>query len=252
MAIERSSQTYSCKVVGLGYGERAEYVRQRVKSGDALTLEPDAANHNATAVYHYNRKIGYITDKWIRNVLKPGCEYEAWAGYVEHDDADLPVALNIEVTIFGKRGGSAVYEPKPMRNSITRTTSTMGTGESHGPIPPYRSSPVMFRAHPIGFAISLLLAPVVIGAIILLVWVIKARTTHLEIDDDTVRYETGVFYKDRRALSRRSIRTVRVTQTLLNRMLNVGAIEIFTAGDVPEIRAASMFEPNEIRELLGK
>jgi uncharacterized membrane protein YdbT with pleckstrin-like domain len=84
------------------------------------------------------------------------------------------------------------------------------------------------------------------------IWAVQSRTTHLEIDEDTVRYETGVFSKDRRALSRRAIRTVRVTQSLLNRMLDVGAIEIYTAGDVPEIRAVSMYAPNDIRELLGK
>jgi uncharacterized membrane protein YdbT with pleckstrin-like domain len=81
---------------------------------------------------------------------------------------------------------------------------------------------------------------------------IQSRTTHLEIDGDTVRYETGVFSKDRRALNRRAIRTVRVSQSLLNRMLDVGAIEIFTAGDVPEIRAESMYAPNAVRELLRK
>ena len=110
----------------------------------------------------------------------------------------------------------------------------------------------MFRAHPIAFVIALLLIPAIVGLIFLIVWAITSRTTSLEIDDDTVRYETGVFAKDRRALSRKAIRTVRVTQSFMNRLLNVGTIEIFTAGDVPEIRAEAMFQPNEIREMLGQ
>lgn len=117
---------------------------------------------------------------------------------------------------------------------------------------PYRESPVMFRAHPFLFVLAVLLTPAIIGIAILVVWAIMSKTTYLEIEEDTVRYETGVFSKDRRALSRRAIRTVRVTQTFLNRIMNVGSIEIFTAGDVPEISAVSMYAPNEIRDLLGK
>jgi uncharacterized membrane protein YdbT with pleckstrin-like domain len=128
----------------------------------------------------------------------------------------------------------------------------MEFGSGYRQPPLYHGSPTMFRAHPVAFLLSLLLTPLIIGVVILIVWCIRARTTHLEIDEQSVRYETGVFSKDRRALSRTSIRTVRVTQTLLNRLLNVGAIEIYTAGDIPEIRAASMFAPNEIRDLLGK
>lgn len=151
--------------------------------------------------------------------------------------------------IYGLPEGTT--QPRSLADSIGNAASAKGMDENYAPALLYRSSPVMFRAHPIGFVVSLLLTPIVLGAIILLVWVIKARTTHLEIDDDTLRYETGVFSKDRRALSRRSIRTVRVTQSLLNRILNVGAIEIYTAGDIPEIRAVSMYAPNEIRELIG-
>lgn len=110
----------------------------------------------------------------------------------------------------------------------------------------------MFRAQPIAFIFSILLIPVGVGLIILLVWWLQSITTHLEIDEETVRYETGVFSKDRRALNRQAIRTVRVTQSFINRIMDVGAIEIFTAGDDPEIRALSMRKPNAIREMLGK
>lgn len=242
MANSRNSQTYAFKVVGFGHGALAEYVRQNVREGDPLTLEPESTS---VAVYHVNQSIGYVSSHQIRNVLKPGMSYEAWARYIEYDD-NIPVVLNIEVTIYGK------HQPQPTRTSMINQDQINRDEDTYEPAPPYRASPVMFRAHPIAFVIALLLTPAIIGIVVLVLWAIISRTTHLEIDDDTVRYETGVFSKDRRALSRRAIRTVRVTQTLLDRMLNVGAIEIFTAGDVPEIRAVSMWAPNEIRELLSK
>jgi membrane protein YdbS with pleckstrin-like domain len=252
MPAERSAQTYSCKVVGLGNGDRAEYLRQNIKVGDTLTLHPDPENPQGTAVYHYNRQIGDVAAEWLRDVLRPGFEYEATAGEIEYDDAGIPVVFKIQVTIYG------VTKTKHMKHANYSSNSAAGgrpaaenpESDDYGLI--YVASPVMFRAHPIWFVIALLLTPAVIGVIILLVWMIQLRTTHLEIDEDTVRYETGVFSKDRRALNRRAIRTVRVSQSLLNRMLDVGAIEIFTAGDVPEIRAVSMYAPNEVRELLGR
>jgi membrane protein YdbS with pleckstrin-like domain len=227
-----------------------------VPSGAALSLEPDTTyeyDANAIAVYHEDRKIGYIaaeTDQ-ISHVLRPGFEYEAMAGYLEYDEEKNPVILNIEVVIYGDQRPEQAHRAGPISKSSDIPVSVKRAEDSHGQSSSYHRSPVMFRAHPIGFILSVLLVPVVLGAVILLVWRIRSKTTHLEIDQQSVRYETGVFSKDRRALSRRAIRTVRVTQTLLNRMLNVGDIEIFTAGDVPEIRARSIYAPNEIRELLG-
>jgi membrane protein YdbS with pleckstrin-like domain len=252
MPAERIAQTYSCKVVGLGNGDQAEYLRQNIKSGDALTLHPDPETPLGTAVYHYNRKIGDVAVGWLRDVLRPGFEYEATAGEIEYDDAGIPVVLRIQVTVYGVTKTKHIKHADHSSNSVAGGRSAAEDRESHDSCSIYVASPVMFRAHPIWFVIALLLTPAVIGIIILLIWMIQSRTTHLEIGGDTVRYETGVFSKDRRALSRRAIRTVRVSQSLLNRMLDVGAIEIFTAGDVPEIRAVSMFAPNEIRELLGR
>jgi hypothetical protein len=238
MAKDRSAQTYVCKVTGLGHDDRARRVLDELQPGDALSLEP--APGKATGVFRFNDLVGHVEAAWLRDILKPGDEYEARAGHIERDEAGTPVVLNMEVTLRARSpavtANSSRREPQPLIRD---------------PEPPlYRGSPTMFRAHPIGFIVAFLLTPVIIGAIILIVWTIKSRTTHLVIDEHSVRYETGIFSKDRRALSRKSIRTVRVTQSLLNRLLDVGSIEIYTAGDVPEIRAAAMRAPNEIRDLL--
>jgi hypothetical protein len=238
MAKDRNAQDYACKVTGLARDDRSRQVLGELQPGDALTLEP--APGNATAVYRYKDRLGLVEAAWLRDILKPGDEYEARAGRLELDEAGMPVVLNIEVTVLGRSSPSMPASSPAEQEAWSRDDVQ----------PLYRGSPTMFRANPIGFIVALLLTPLLIGAVILIVWAIRSRTTHLEIDEHSVRYETGVFSKDRRALSRKSIRTVRVTQSLLNRLLNVGAVEIYTAGDVPEIRANAMYAPNDIRDLL--
>jgi membrane protein YdbS with pleckstrin-like domain len=235
-------QTYSFRVTVIAREQTTDYLQGNVQPGDALTLEPDASG---VAVYHSSKHIGYVSSPEISRVLYPGIKYASWANNIEFDGQHLPLALNIEVGIYGNKQRSAQTHV----NSPTQGSGSRGIAE---PSLLYHASPTMFRAHPFSFVVALLLTPAIVGIVILVVWAVIARTTYLEIDNDTVRYETGVFSKDRRALSRRAIRTVRVTQTLFNRMLDVGSIEIFTAGDVPEIRAVSMFQPNDIREMLGK
>jgi len=248
MTTGRPSITYACKATSLAHTDEARQHIQELKLGDALTLEPgwtDRRKHYAIAVYRYNTRLGLIEAAWLADVLKPGFEYEARFLGAEHDETGVPMLLNVELAVLGRAG------PRPAPEPSTAPRELESPAGYDAP-PLYHGSPTMFRAHPLAFVVSLLLTPFLIGAVILLVWCIKARTTHLQIDEHAVRFETGVFSKDRRALSRSSIRTVRVTQTLLNRLLNVGSIEIYTAGDVPEIRAASMFAPNDIRDLLGK
>jgi hypothetical protein len=47
-----------------------------------------------------------------------------------------------------------------------------------------------------------------------------------------------------------SIRTTKVQQSLLQRMLNAGKVEIYTAGDEPELVVNGMPNPDKIREVI--
>ena len=47
-----------------------------------------------------------------------------------------------------------------------------------------------------------------------------------------------------------SVRTTKVKLSFFNRIFGVGTIEIYTAGDSPEIIASGMPDPNKIRELI--
>ena len=114
----------------------------------------------------------------------------------------------------------------------------------------YAEHPSMFRNKPFGFILSLLLIPVVIGVIILVVWYLKCRSTKLEINGDEIILEQGLLSKDRTELNTSSIRTVKITQSLMNRLFGVGTLSIFTAGDTPEIQVDGMPRPEVFRELV--
>lgn len=114
----------------------------------------------------------------------------------------------------------------------------------------YAEHPSMFRNKPFGFILSLLLIPVVIGVIILVVWYLKCRSTKLEINGDEIILEQGLLSKDRAELNTSSIRTVKISQSLMNRLFGVGTLSIFTAGDTPEIQVDGMPRPEVFRELV--
>ncbi len=115
---------------------------------------------------------------------------------------------------------------------------------------PYSRHPTMFKGNPLGFIGCILLIPVFgLGLVILLWWYLSARNTVFTVDDNEIRYETGILNKEHSEINKSSIRSVKVKQSLLNRMFGVGTVEIYTAGDAPEIVAQGMPEPHLIREL---
>lgn len=115
----------------------------------------------------------------------------------------------------------------------------------------YSEHPVMFRNNPFGFIISLLLVPVFgIGLLIFLAWFLKNKGTKLSVTERDILFEKGLLSKERAEISISSVRTVRVKQSLFNRIFGVGSIEIYTAGDDAEIFASGLPDPNKIREII--
>ncbi|RUM94948.1 MAG: PH domain-containing protein [Thiothrix sp.] len=115
----------------------------------------------------------------------------------------------------------------------------------------YSEHPVMFKNEPIGFIISLLLIPVFgVGIIILLVWHLKNKASKLLVKENEILFEKGLFSKERSEVNISGVRTTKIKQSFFNRIFGVGTIEIYTAGDSPEIVAAGMPDPNKIRELI--
>lgn len=116
--------------------------------------------------------------------------------------------------------------------------------------PKYSEHPAMFRNNPLGFIGAIILVPFIIGIVILLVWWLKCKSTRLSFIGNDLVLERGLLSKDRTELNVASIRTVNVYQSFFNRILGVGKISIFTAGDEPEMEVAGLPEPNELRELI--
>ena len=115
----------------------------------------------------------------------------------------------------------------------------------------YSQNPTMFKANPLGFIGCILLIPVGIGLIILFWWWLSARNTVFTVEEQEIRLESGILNKEHSEINKSNIRTVKVKQSLFERMFGVGTVEIYTAGDAPEIVAKGMPEPHRIRELTG-
>ena len=115
----------------------------------------------------------------------------------------------------------------------------------------YSEHPVMFKNNPLGFILCLILIPVGgIGLLILLTWHLKNKASKLSVNDNEILFEKGLLSKERSEVNLASVRTTKVKQSFFNRIFGVGTIEIYTAGDSPEIIASGMPDPNKIRELI--
>ncbi|MBW9257336.1 MAG: PH domain-containing protein [Candidatus Thiodiazotropha sp. (ex. Lucinisca nassula)] len=115
----------------------------------------------------------------------------------------------------------------------------------------YSEHPVMFKNNPIGFIVSIILIPVFgIGLVILLVWHLQNKASKLTINDSEILYEKGLLSKERSEVNISSVRTTKVKQSFFDRIFGVGTIEIYTAGDSPEIVAKGLPDPNRISEII--
>jgi uncharacterized membrane protein YdbT with pleckstrin-like domain len=115
----------------------------------------------------------------------------------------------------------------------------------------YSEHPVMFKNNPLGFILCLILIPVRgIGLLILLTWHLKNKASKLSVNNNEILFEKGLLSKERSEVNLTSVRTTKVKQSFFNRIFGVGTIEIYTAGDSPEIIASGMPDPNKIRELI--
>jgi uncharacterized membrane protein YdbT with pleckstrin-like domain len=116
---------------------------------------------------------------------------------------------------------------------------------------PYLSDVLMGRSLPAWADLRYLgYLLVVWGLLQLFGWWIKARFDRLEITEREVVWTHGFLNKQYTETNMSSIRTVRVQQSLLQRMLNAGDLVIYTTGDMPELTIRGLPRPGEIRELI--
>ena len=114
--------------------------------------------------------------------------------------------------------------------------------------------PPMFRNNPLGFILSILLITVVgLGVLILLYWFILSRSETLSIFDNKLIFTSGILSKKSTELKLMSIRTINVSQSFFQRIFGTGDLDIFTAGDFPEVALKGMPDPLKLKaKLIGE
>jgi uncharacterized membrane protein YdbT with pleckstrin-like domain len=93
-------------------------------------------------------------------------------------------------------------------------------------------------------------ALIVIGLLNLLSWWLAALVDKLEIHSREVVWNHGLLSKSYTEINMASIRTVRVNQSLFQRIVGAGDLTIFTSGDDPELSVKGLPRPKEIRDLI--
>ncbi len=76
------------------------------------------------------------------------------------------------------------------------------------------------------------------------------KSSKLVVTEHSVLSEKGLLSKERSEIDLDGIRTVKVLQSLTNRMFGVGTIELYPFGDKAEIVAKGMPDPNKVREIV--
>lgn len=89
---------------------------------------------------------------------------------------------------------------------------------------------------------------VVIGVFRLISWWIATKVDRLKIKEDELVWTHGLLNKQYVEISMSSVRTVRVNQSFLQRMMNAGDVTIFTSGDAPELIVKGLPDPDAIRD----
>ncbi len=98
--------------------------------------------------------------------------------------------------------------------------------------------------HPdIPFWVPMLLPEVLL--VFLAIRHLKRMATKLTVEGDRLQYEEGIFAKSTRTLELGKVQDVRVDQTLMQRMLNVGNLSVETAGGSSRIAMPSIDRPHQ-------
>lgn len=134
------------------------------------------------------------------------------------------------------------------------TGQPAGTSSQSGAAPEkteYEAHPSMFRSRPFEFVISVALCFVGIGLIILLVWWIRTLGTTLTVTSRRTRLRKGLLSKFTSEVFHKDVRNVQVTQTAMQRLFNVGRIEISSAGQGDfEIAVDGMRDPTKVKQII--
>lgn len=87
-----------------------------------------------------------------------------------------------------------------------------------------------------------------VGLFQLLRWWLATLMDQLEITATELIWTHGLLSKEYTEINMASVRTVRIEQSLFQRIVGAGDLQIFTAGDAPELTICGLPRPQEIRQ----
>ena len=111
----------------------------------------------------------------------------------------------------------------------------------------------MWRNHPVLFFVCIcLIGAFGLGVLLLLGWYIKTRADELQISSRKIQWVHGIVSKTYVEVDIQQVRTVRVHQNFTQRIFRSGLLEVFTAGDKPEIVIRGLPYTTRIREIIDE
>ena len=118
----------------------------------------------------------------------------------------------------------------------------------------YEQSPAMFRNHPVGFILALLLTPVAgLGLLILFFWWLNTISTVLQVTDRRISLRHGILSKHTNDIFHNDVRNVRMDQTFFQRLFHVGDLGISSSGQSGiEIEVSGLPDPETVKGLIDQ
>jgi uncharacterized membrane protein YdbT with pleckstrin-like domain len=116
----------------------------------------------------------------------------------------------------------------------------------------YQSHPAMFKARPLLFILFVLLVGLLlVGLILLAIWWVWTRAVTLTVTARCTRLQTGLLSRVVKEVRHWDVRYIEVRQGFLQRLMNVGTINISSAAQADtEIVAPGMPDPMKVKDLV--
>jgi len=115
----------------------------------------------------------------------------------------------------------------------------------------YRESPSMVKSDPIFFVIGVVLCVIGIGFLILLIRWLECKGKILTVTTEKVSMQSGILSRHTNDVFHEDIKNIQVSQSLIQRMLDVGSLAISSAGTGGvEIAIAGIPDPNRVKRII--
>ncbi|MGD9690689.1 MAG: PH domain-containing protein [Phycisphaerales bacterium] len=153
--------------------------------------------------------------------------------------AGLPPTHGPEATVL--RAHSAIFKARPLAAVMVLLGALAGAVGT-----------VVFAITPGALPMAILCAAVLVGCLIIVVcWKLSSWATRLEVTNKRIIFTRGILSKSTVEMLHRTIQDIEIRQTFLDRMLNVGTINIANASeDDDAIVVASVPDPYRIRKAI--